>query len=100
MRLALTEGSDPSDIADEIFRHELKASEKMGELFTDYEPDVAEKELIASFRKIADRIEDPERLQRLIRLAEGVGQRLGSDRMVEEAYGVAETSDKLNVEEE
>lgn len=95
----MTEENEASELADDIFRHELKASEKMGELFTKHEAEEAEKQLIASFVAVASKIDDPERLQRLVRLAEGVGQRLGSERMVEKAYEVAEKSEILEVEE-
>jgi len=94
----MADSDSAEDIADDIFRHELKASEKMGEMFTNYEPEEAEDALVASFGKIASNIESPERLQRLVRLTEGVGQRLGSEQIVNAAYDVAEESDILEVD--
>jgi len=79
-------------IADEVFRHELKASEKMTQLFGEFDTDDAEMGMVESFDNLMENIDSPRRAQKAIMLMQTLAQKLESERLLERAIEEAETN--------
>jgi hypothetical protein len=92
------EADTPNELANDVFKHELKASEKMSVLFSTYEPEEAEDGVIRSFESLCNNIEDPDRLAKAVQLMQTMAQQLGSEKMMGAAIEVAQQSDHLDVE--
>lgn len=87
-------------LADEVFKHEFKASEKMRLLFNSYDPQDAESGVVESFKELCKNIEDPDRLAKAVQLMQTMAQQLGSERMDDAAVQVAKQSEHLQVREQ
>jgi hypothetical protein len=90
--------SEAMSLALEIFRHELKASEKMTDLFTDFEGGEAEDGIIKAFDRMVDNMEDPDRIRKVVVLTSQMGQGLSSERIVKAAMKVADEHPDLELE--
>jgi len=82
----------PRGLADEVFKHELKASEKMTQLFTEFDPQQAEAGMLESFDVLMENIDDEQRTQKAIMLMQTLAQKLESERLLERAIEEAETN--------
>lgn len=85
------------EIADDVFRHELKASEKMTQLFGEYDPEVAEQGMIESFDNLMGNIETSRRAQKAIMLMQTLAQRLESEALLERAIHEAENNEMVEI---
>ena len=90
----------PRELADDVFRHELKASEKMTQLFGRFEVAEAEEGMIESFDTLMDNIESPQRAQKAIMLMQTLAQRLESETLLERAIQEAENNELVETPQE
>ena len=91
---------DPEQLAREVYRHELKAGEKMTELFEVNDPQDGEEAMLKVFNELADNIEDDQRLKKLVILLDNFGRSLGSQSLVERATKEARENDNLVMKED
>jgi len=89
----------PRELADEVLKNELKASEKVQQLFTEHDMEEGANALIQSFKSMCERIEDPDRLRRAVVLMRNFAAQFGSERMNQAAMEVAAESDYLEIED-
>jgi len=85
------------DIADDVFRHELKASEKMTTLFGERDPADAEDAMLESFDALMANVQSPQRAQKAIMLMQTLAQRLESEALLERAIHEAETNEMVDI---
>lgn len=86
---------EATELANEVFKHELKASEKITQLFGQHEPEEAEQGMIDSFDALMENIESPRRAQKAIMLLQTLAQRLESETLLQRAVDEAESNDMV-----
>lgn len=91
---------NPRELADSVFRHELKASEAMTELWSDHDVEDAEQAMLESFESLMERIDSPRRAEKTIMLMQTLAQRLESEALLEKAIREAEENPMVSVPEE
>jgi len=87
---------EATELANDVFKHELKASEKITQLFGQYEPEVAEQGMIDSFDVLMENIESPRRAQKAIMLLQTLAQRLESETLLQRAVDEAESNEMVD----
>ena len=90
----------PRDVAQDVFRHNLKASEKTRELFTDYSQEQAEEALMAEFDELMGKIGNEQQAEDAAMLLERLARGIQSQRLVEVVMQEAEDNPLLVLEEE
>lgn len=90
----------PKEIADEIFKFEMKASSKMQTLAEGTEEAQIEGAFVESFQSLADTDMDPDNARLLVSLMQQFGAELGSQRMVDVSYEFAQEHDDLAVSQQ
>jgi len=87
----------PEEIANEVFKFEMKASSKMQTLAEETDQAQIEEAFVESFQSLADTDMDPNNAGLLVSLMQQFGAELGSQRMVDVSYEFAQEHDDLDV---
>lgn len=87
----------PQEIANEVFKFEMKASSKMQTLAEETDQSQIEEAFVESFQSLADTDMDPNNAGLLVSLMQQFGAELGSQRMVDVSYEFAQEHDDLDV---
>lgn len=90
----------PDDIAESVFKHNLKASENTRRLFRSMPQEDAEDAILDEFERLMNTIEDPQRAEDAAMLVQRLAQGLESQRLLDAVVQAANKSDLLDFEEE
>lgn len=89
----------PKEVANEIFKYEMKASSKMKVLAEGTDQAEIEEAFVESFNSLADPDMDASKAGLLVSLMQQFGSEIGSQRMVDVSYNFAKKHDALDVQE-
>lgn len=87
----------PKEIADEVFRFEMKASSKMQALAEGTQEEEIVEAFVQSFNELSDTEMEANNAGLLVSLMQQFGAELGSQRMVDVSYEFAQEHDELDV---
>lgn len=90
----------PNEIGQKIFKHNLKASEKTRELFTEVQQDEAEAVILEEFERLMGTIQDPQRAEDAAMLVQRLAQGLESKRLLQAVIQEAESNDLIELDQE
>jgi len=90
----------PNEIAQNIFKHNLKASENTRKLFSDVPQDEAEQVILDEFDRLMGSVEDAQRAEDAAMLLQRLAQGLESQRLLEAVIQEAENNDLLEMEQQ
>lgn len=89
-----------NEVAQQVFKHNLKASEKTRELFGSMEQGEAEAAILEEFNRLMKVVDDPQRAEDAAMLVQRLAQGLGSERLIEAVIQQAENNDMLQLDQE
>jgi hypothetical protein len=84
--------------AQQVFKHNLKASEKTRELFGSFEQDDAERAILEEFNRLMKVVQDPQRAEDAALLVQRLAQGLDSEMLLEAVAEQAENNEMLQLE--
>jgi hypothetical protein len=84
--------------AQQVFKHNLKASEKTRELFGSFEQDDAERAILEEFNRLMNVVQDPQRAEDAALLVQRLAQGLDSEMLLEAVAEQAENNEMLQLE--
>lgn len=87
------------DIAQDVFRHNLKASEKTRELFIEFPQEEAEDALLSEFDELMGKINNEQQAEDAAMLMQRLAQGLESQRLAQAVMQEADENPLLVVEE-
>jgi len=90
----------PNEIAQNIFKHNLKASENTRKLFSDVPQDEAEQVILDEFDRLMGSVEDAQRAEDAAMLLQRLAQGLESQRLLQAVIDEAENNDLLEMEQQ
>lgn len=88
-----------SQVAQQVFKHNLKASEKTRKLFGSMEQREAEEAILEEFNRLMKVVDDPQRAEDSAMLVQRLAQGLGSERLLEAVIEQAENNDMLQIDQ-
>jgi len=91
---------EEQDVAQDIFKHNLKASEKTRRLFIDYPQEDAEDALLREFDKLMGKISNEQQAEDVAMLMQRLAQGLESQRLAQAVMQEAEENPLLVVDEQ
>ena len=90
----------PNQMAQGVFKHNLKASEKTRELFSQVPQEEAEAVILEEFSRLMGAVEDPQRAEDAAMLVQRLAQGLESQRLLEAVIEEAESNELLEMEQQ
>jgi len=90
----------PNEIAQNVFKHNLKASENTRRLFSEVPQDEAEQVILDEFNRLMGSVEDAQRAEDAAMLLQRLAQGLESQRLLEAVIQEAENNDLLEMEQQ
>jgi len=91
---------DKETLARDVFRHELKAGEKVRRLFSEFDESDGEDAMILAFEELMDNVDSEQNAQSIASLMERFARQMGSKEMLEVVVSRAEQSEHLEVEKQ
>jgi len=88
---------DGRQAAQQVFKHNLKASEKTRELFGSFEQDDAERAILEEFNRLMKVVQDPQRAEDAALLVQRLAQGLDSEMLLEAVAEQAENNEMLQL---
>lgn len=88
------------DFARDIFKYNLKASASVKTLFGEYDMEEAEAALLVAFRELREKIDDEQRLRRVVLITEQLARNVGSEALLLEVQDTIEEEDGLELAQE
>lgn len=89
----------PNEVAQQVFKHNLKASENTRRLFGSVEQGEAEDAILEEFNRLMKVVDDPQRAEDAAMLVQRLAQGLESERLLEAVVEQAETNDMLQLDQ-
>jgi len=90
---------EATELALDAFKHEMKAAEKITDLFTAYERDVGEEAMQEAFVALMENVEEEQRAESVATVMETFARQLESEEMMRTVVEVGKRSEYLEVQE-
>ena len=91
-------GTDPNELARDVFRHELKASEKVKALYQNYDSAAVAGVMVEEYEKLLNNVEDPEKIKSVTVLMLQFGQQFDSETILQRANKEVQENPALSIE--
>lgn len=88
----------PTEVAQAVFKHNLKASENTRTLFGEVPQEEAEEVILSEFQRLMGAVNDPQRAEDAALLVQRLGQGLESERLLQAVVQEAEENELLETE--
>jgi len=89
----------PTEMAQDVFKHNLKASEKTRTLFSEVPQEEAEAVILEEFERLMGAVNDPQRAEDAAMLVQRLAQGLESKRLLRAVIDEAENNELLEMEQ-
>lgn len=95
----MVDKEEPVDVALDIFKHEMKAAEKIQSLFTDLPEEDAIDSMVSGYLTVMDNVDDSDKAESVVGLMVQFAEQMQSEKMMRAALEKADESELVEIDE-